>query len=268
MMPPVVLVTGTSRPAAGLRHHHSAQQHAEVVDRRSARRRDHLADGDADGHAQRDGVADGAGDGEILLRHRLVQANVHQGLDVGDHRVHVLGQPAGRDDAAGDDVDQDELVARRIGVRQRWRRGCSSGRLLLHRGDDVVVLFLDADDALRRADHLHGRQHSAQERLGVVVQQLLVLVQQRLALGRVGDDQRHARPQLHRRGKSSAACAHDAQLAHAIWGHLAAILPLAAPITRPTCLWCHRAKSSKSFTILIDSDSQYTIWFSCSQERS
>ena len=68
------------------------------------------------------------------------------------------------------------------------------GRLLLHRGDDVVVLLLDADDALRRADHLHGREHAAQERLGEVVQQFLVLVQQRFALGRVGDDQRHARP--------------------------------------------------------------------------
>ena len=71
--------------------------------------------------------------------------------------------------------------------------------------------------------------HAAQERLGVVVQQLLVLVQQRLALGGVGDDQRHARSQLHRRGKSAAARAHDAKLTHAP-AVMGCDLPLAAPI--------------------------------------
>jgi len=54
------------------------------------------------------------------------------------------------------------------------------------------------------------------------VQQFLVLVQQRLALSRVGDHQRHPRSQLYRRGKSAAARAHDAQLGHAIGGSSAA----------------------------------------------
>jgi hypothetical protein len=117
--------------------------------------------------------------------------------------------------------------------------------------------------------------HAAQKRLGEVMQQFLVLVQQRLALGRVGDHQRHAHPQLHRRGKSAAARTHDAQLGHPPGGHLPrtrlGTVLLTAPcriISRYTCLWSHLKKSSKSFTILIDSDSQYTILYLCSQERS
>ncbi len=53
-----------------------------------------------------------------------------------------------------------------------------------------MVFLLDADDAFARADHLHGHAHAAQKRLGVVVEQFLVLVQQGLALGGVGDEQR------------------------------------------------------------------------------
>ena len=102
MMPPVVLVTGTLRSAAGLRHHDAAEEHAEIVDRGSAGGVDDFADGDADGNAEGDRLGDGAGDGEVLVRDGAVEADVHEGLDVGDDGVDVFGQAARRDDAAGD----------------------------------------------------------------------------------------------------------------------------------------------------------------------
>ncbi len=118
-MPPVVLVTGTLEVRGGLGHHHAAEQHAEVGDRCAARCLDHFADGDADGNAQRDRLGDRAGDGEVFVRHRLVEADVHQRLDIGDGGVDVFGQAAGRNHAAGDHVHQDELVAGGVAVRQR-----------------------------------------------------------------------------------------------------------------------------------------------------
>ena len=99
--------------------------------------------------------------------------------------------------------------------------------MLLERGDDVVVLLLDADDAFGRADHLHGLEHSAQERLGEVVQEFLVLVQQGLALGGVGDDERDAGGQLDGGGESAAAGPDDAKFGNAGECHLC--VGLAAP---------------------------------------
>ena len=110
--------------------------------------------------------------------------------------------------------------------------------LLLASHDDVVVFFLDADDALRRAHHLHGLQHAAQERFGEVVQQLLVLVQQGLALGGVGNHQRHARPQLDRRRKPSPAGTDDAVFPYASrWLWLRTTF--GRTNLRLPCFWCH-----------------------------
>ncbi len=46
-------------------------------------------------------------------------ADVHQRLDIRHRSVDVLGQAAGRNDAAGDHVHQDELVAGGVTVGQR-----------------------------------------------------------------------------------------------------------------------------------------------------
>ncbi len=133
------------------------------------------------------GFGDGARDGEVFVRHRLVEADVHQRLHVGDGAVDIFGQAARRNHAAGDHVHQDELIARGIAVGQRDHAN-AGGDGGLKRGNDVVILLLDADDALARAHQLHGHLHAAQEGLGVVVQELLVLMQERLALGGVGDE--------------------------------------------------------------------------------
>ena len=152
------------------------------------------------------------------MGHGLVQADVHQRLDVGDQRVDVLGQASGRNDTAGDHVHEDEFVARGVSVRQRHNAN-ARGKLLLQRRDDVEILSLDSDDTLLRAHHLHGLDHAAQERLGQMVQQFLVFVQQRLALGGVGDDQGDARAQLYRGGKAAATGADDAEFADTGDGH-------------------------------------------------
>ena len=49
-----------------------------------------------------------------------------------------------------------------------------------------------------------------------MVQQFLVLVQQGLALGGVGNQQRGLGLELHGRGESAATCANDPELFHAV----------------------------------------------------
>ena len=115
-------------------------------------------------------------------------------------------------------MHEDEFVARGVSVRQRHNAD-APGKLLLQRRDDIEIFSLDSDDALLRAHHLHGLDHAAQERLGQVVQQFLVFVQQRLALGGVGDDQGDARAQLYRGGKAPAAGADDAEFTDPIDRH-------------------------------------------------
>ena len=85
------------------------------------------------------------------------------------------------------------------------------GAEAVERGDDVLVLLLDADDAFAGTDELHGHFEAAEEGLGVVVEQLLVLVQEGLALCRVGDDDRDLRPQLDCGGEAAAAGPDDAE---------------------------------------------------------
>ena len=126
------------------------------------------------------------------------------------------------------------------------------GSLGLKRGDDVEVFLLDADDALARADQLHGHLHAAQEGLGVVVQQFLVFVEERFALGGVGDEEGGLGLELDRGGKAAAAGADDAQLVDAVEseeGEAGASSPGSAR------LWRHRLDyPSKSAKITIDSD--------------
>ncbi len=93
-----------------------------------------------------------------------------------------------------------------------------AGDLRLKRRNDVLILLLDADDAFARAHQLHRHLHAAQKGLGVMVQQFLVLVQQRLALGGVGNQEGHLCFELDRRGKPTAAGANDAKLVDTVEG--------------------------------------------------
>ncbi len=114
-----------------------------------------------------------------------------------------------------------------------------------------MILLLDADHALARAHQFHGRLHAAQEGLGVVVQEFLVFVEQRFALGGVGDEEGDLGFELDRRGKAAAPSADDAQLVDAIkrGGEASEISPGSSR------LWRHRLDYlSKSAIIAIDSD--------------
>ena len=114
-------------------------------------------------------------------------------------------------------VHQDELVAGGVAVGQRDDADAGGGGGL-ERGDDVLVLFLDADDAFAGTDELHGHFEAAEEGLGVVVEQLFVLVQEGLALCPVGDGDRNLRPQLHSRGEAAAAGPDDAEFLDSVEG--------------------------------------------------
>ena len=141
-------MTGSSRLAAGLRHHDAAEQHAEVGTVAPPAAAITSPMRDAHRNAQRNWGLHGAGYGEVFVGHRPVQADVDEGLNVGDHRVHVLGKSAGGDNAARDHVDENEFIACRVGIGQghypHSRRG-----LLLQRFNDLVILFLDSDRRLQ-----------------------------------------------------------------------------------------------------------------------
>ena len=233
-----------------LGHHHAAEKHAEVGNRGSTGGIDNLANGDANGNAQRDGMGDSSGDGEVLVRHRTVQPDVHQRLHIGHGAVDVLRQATGRNHAASDHVHQDELVAGGIAIGQRLHTNARR-RLRLNRGNDVEIFFLDADHALARPDQLHGHRHAAQERLGVVVQQFFVFMEERFALGGVGNQEGGLGFELDRRGKAAAAGADDSQLVDSVKRGCEA----GATLPGNASLWRHHLDyPSKSAKITIDSD--------------
>ncbi len=119
---------GNVEIGCGLGHHDAAEKNAEVGNGGATGGVDDFADGDADGNAEGDGIGDGSGDGEVFVRDRTVEADVHQRFHVGDGAVDVLGQAAGRNDAAGDHVHEDEFVAGGIAVGQRHDADACAGR--------------------------------------------------------------------------------------------------------------------------------------------
>ena len=126
-----------------------------------------------------------------------------------------------------------------------------AGATRLKRGDDVEIFLLDADHALARADQFHGHLHATQEGLGVVVEEFLVFVEERLALGGIGDQEGGLGFELDRGGKAAAAGADDAELVDTVkrGGEAGEISPGSAR------LWRHRLDYlSKSAIIAIDSD--------------
>ena len=189
-------------------HHHAAEQRRHIVFRRPASRLDEVADPNPYRDAQRDRRADRAGDGQVLVGHGAVDADVHQRLDIDHHGADVFRQASGRDDAANRVVDQQELVAGRVGVAER-QDADAGGQLrrqrLLHGG----VLVLDPDDALLGRHEPHDRREAAEHRRRLVLHQLLVFVEQRLTLGAVDDHRGDARGQFDRRGETASAGADD-----------------------------------------------------------
>ena len=107
-------------------HHHAADHVVRVGNGRPAGRLHALGERDADRHAERDRFGHRAGDGEKLLGHRLAGRGGHVDgrFHVHHHGVNRQRDAARRNDAAQGVVDQDELVAGRIGIAQAGRRPC------------------------------------------------------------------------------------------------------------------------------------------------
>ncbi len=192
------------------RHHDAAEKALEIRLGRSPGRLDDLPDRHPDRNPQRHRCAHRARHGQILVRDRLVQTDVYQRFHVRHHAADIARKPARRDHAARDVVDQHEFIACRVAVPERLDAH-ARGQCRSQFGDDVGVLFLDADDALPGAHLLHRQAQALEHGLGQMVQQLLVLVQQRLALGGVDDEQRNLGLELDRGGEAPAAGADDAQ---------------------------------------------------------
>ncbi len=133
-------------------------------------------------------------------------------------RPDVLREAAGGDHLPGDVVDEDELVAGGVGVGER-NDADARRHLGLQGRDDVVVLVLDPDDRFCGADAVHGRPEAAEHGLRLVLQQLLVLVEERLAFGRVHEEDGGLRLELHSSGEAPAASSDDPVALSALDGH-------------------------------------------------
>ena len=193
------------------------------------------------------------------MRHRPVKADVDEGLNVGDDRVHIFRKSSWRNHAAGHQVDEDKFISCRVTVRQRHNPDCI-GRLPLKRLDNVVILFLDPNDAFARANKLHGDLHAAQEGFGEVLEQFLVLVKQRFTFSGVGDHQRNAGSELRRRGKPTAAGANDAEFFKTIGRRVSGRAPRQINSRLP-CISRHTGSTSKFRHNSIDSELNCTVLF-------
>src|SRR6202142_2426734 len=201
-----------------LGHHHSAHQHPEIGDRWAAGRGDQMGEGRTHGDPEGHGRLDRAGYGEDLVGHGAIESDVDQGFDVQDHGAGVAGESAGGDDAAGDVVDQNELVAGGVGVGQRENadpRACLSRQGL----KDVGVFLLDRDHSFGGSGAFHGDGQAAEHGAGVVGHEPLVLVREGPTLGSVHDDERDLGAELDVGGEACATGADDAELFEAV-GHL------------------------------------------------
>ena len=174
---------------------------------------DAVEDGGAHGHFDHRRVGDLAGDGDHLagdgdLVHR--PADIDQGAHVGHHGAHVLGQAQGRDGLAGDFLDQDEFVARRVEVVQLEQLQAGAfhgpGKGVRHIG----VLAFDADDAAAGAGDAHQLLHGGHDGFGVLLHDVLVRVEQWLTLTAVGNHRIHLGVVLDVGGKTRTAFAHHA----------------------------------------------------------
>ena len=147
------------------------------------------------------------------MRERLAfvrGGNVHERFDIVDDHADIDGNAAGRNQFAGDVVNQIVFVARRIIIAEQLD---ADVRAFARGGDgfDGVLLFaFDADDAFVRADGFHGELHSAHQFGGAFFHDDGVLVQERFAFRAVGDDGFSLGVEFDVRGESAAARADDA----------------------------------------------------------
>ncbi len=167
-------------------HHHAADHVVGIGDRRPAGRGHALGKRHADRHAERDRLGDRAGDREKFLRHGAAGRGGHVDgrLDVHHHRIHGQRDPTRRNDPFQRVVDQNELVARRVGVAERADFH-ASGQFGTKQVDHVLVFFLDADDGPLGPHQLHGDGHAVDGGVEIVAEHFLVFMEQRFALGRV-----------------------------------------------------------------------------------
>jgi len=162
-------------------------------------------------------LGDRPGHGDVLLGDRRFGRGRHiePGFNVHNHGTHGQRDTAGRNYPTQDLVNQDEFITGRICVGQ----GADvhvAGQLGSDQIDDVGVLALDTNDALFGAHQIDRGRQPVDHRVGMISQDLDVLVQKRFALGGVNQHGIGLGGQLHVSWKSGAAGAHHARLRHVI----------------------------------------------------
>jgi hypothetical protein len=108
-------------------------------------------------------------------------------------------------------VDEDELIARRIGVAERM---CIHilGKFRPQQVDHVAVFFLDADDAPASPDQLHPDGHAVDDLIDILAEQFFIFMQERLALGGIQQEGIGLSGQFDMGRESRPAGPHDPRL--------------------------------------------------------
>jgi len=205
-----------------LAHHGAAVEQHGIAHGGASGQREHLGSPYPDGHSDAARLADrtghrqaGVGDGLAIDS----VGDVDEGLDVVDRAAHVFGQAAHRDQLASDVVHDDVLVTRWVKAAEALEVDVRAS-VLLERGDGLLVLLFDRDDAVLGTGRFHAQPHATHHGLGLEAHELLVLVEQGLALGGVADVRIHLRVELHVGGESGAASADHPRLSDLVYNRV------------------------------------------------
>ena len=197
-------------------HHQAAEDEHRIVRGQSAGKFNAFAERRANGHSQRRRRFHRAGNGEHLVRERLAVVgggDVHKRLDVVHDHADRDGNAAGRNQFAGDVIDQIVFVARRIIIAQQLHAHIRAfGRRRCTASTACFFLPLTPMTPSRAPTASMASCMPRTSSAALSLHDDRVLVQQRFAFRAVGDDGFRLGVELDVRRKTAAARAHHAGL--------------------------------------------------------
>ncbi len=214
---------GDHRPAhlIGVSHestHHGSPEHIDRIGHgRATAGVDALSGGRAHRNRQHARPGHLTGDGDHAVGHRMTAHGAAHGIErahVGNHGAHVFRQPQRRNGAAEQLVHQNVLVPGGIEIVELSQLDARTGDGRFHPSRDVGVFALDRNDAANGAHGRHDGLESGDDLAGVPEHDVLVGVEQRLALAAVGDDRFHLRVVFDVRRETGSTLSDHARLAY------------------------------------------------------
>ena len=119
-------------------------------------------------------------------------------------------QPARRNQFPRHRIDEIILIPRRIKIPQQLHPHARPATRFLDRFDRLLLLRLDPNHPFLRPRRRHAKLHPAHHTRRIMLHHRRILVEQRLTLRPIRDDDLRLRPQLHMRRKPPTPHADDA----------------------------------------------------------